>query len=130
MVELTCPLRDELQSSRLDTFGTILRENWSLKKAMAEGMSNVMSDTAYDAAHSAGATGGKLIGAGRVLLFCAHENAHSAIEKALSTMRRVPYSFDNVAKPHRFRRVIVRIKQYARGERRTRATKILRPIFC
>ncbi|UWF59413.1 GHMP family kinase ATP-binding protein [Brucella sp. 2716] len=96
MVELAYNLRSELQSSCLESFGDILHENWVLKQSMADGISNSMIDTAYDAARAAGAKGGKILGAGAggFLLLYADEEAHNAIERALLPMRRIPFLFE------------------------------------
>ena len=44
--------------------GAMLDEAWQLKKQLADGVSNATVDDAYAAARSAGAEGGKLLGAG------------------------------------------------------------------
>jgi len=97
MVELTYELRDELQAANLDNFGEILHENWVLKKSLADGVSNPIIDAAYEAALAAGATGGKILGAGAggFLLFYAHESTHRSIETALAPLRRIPFTFDD-----------------------------------
>lgn len=95
MVELAYMLRDELCAGRLDSFGEILRENWSLKKGLASGISNEDIDRWYDAAINAGAEGGKLLGAGSggFLAFFAPCDLHDAIEKAVG-LRRVAFNFE------------------------------------
>jgi D-glycero-alpha-D-manno-heptose-7-phosphate kinase len=45
-------------------FGTMLDQNWQWKKKMANSISNPQIDKWYDKALKAGATGGKLLGAG------------------------------------------------------------------
>jgi D-glycero-alpha-D-manno-heptose-7-phosphate kinase len=98
MVELTYVLRAALHDGDLDSFGPILHENWELKKTMAQGISNSNIDAAYAAAMAAGATGGKILGAGAggFLIFYAPEDRHFAIEQALTPMRRIDFSFDDV----------------------------------
>jgi D-glycero-alpha-D-manno-heptose-7-phosphate kinase len=49
---------------RMDDLGPLLDEAWSLKRAVAEGVSNADVDELYDRGRAAGATGGKLLGAG------------------------------------------------------------------
>jgi len=95
MVELTYVLRDELCAGRLDGFGEILRENWSLKKGLVSGISNGNIDDWHDAAIAAGAEGGKLLGAGSggFLAFFAPRDRHDAIEKAVG-LRRVIFNFE------------------------------------
>lgn len=95
MVELAYVLRDELCAGRLNGFGEILRENWSLKKRLATGISNGDIDNWHDAAIAAGAEGGKLLGAGSggFLAFFAPHDLHDAIEKAVG-LRRVDFKFE------------------------------------
>jgi D-glycero-alpha-D-manno-heptose-7-phosphate kinase len=42
----------------------MLHDAWQLKKRLTNGISNAMVDDAYQAAIDAGASGGKLLGAG------------------------------------------------------------------
>lgn len=95
MVDLAYMLRDELCTGRLDGVGEILRENWSLKKGLASGISNGDIDHWHDAAMAAGAEGGKLLGAGSggFLAFFAPRHLHDAIEKAVG-LRRVTFNFE------------------------------------
>ncbi len=48
----------------LDLFASLLHEGWELKRSLGFGISNDQINTWYDAARKAGATGGKLLGAG------------------------------------------------------------------
>jgi len=95
MVELAFHLRDELAAGNLDSFGEILRENWALKKSLAAGISNPAIEGWHDAAISAGASGGKLLGAGAggFLMFHAPLDRHEAIERAVG-LRRVRMRFE------------------------------------
>lgn len=95
MVELAYVLRDELQAGRLDGFGEILRENWALKKRLSNGITNESIDSWHDAAIAAGATGGKLMGAGAggFLVFHAPHDRHEAIASAVG-LRRVKMEFE------------------------------------
>ena len=96
MVELTYQLRDELQRGNLDSFGEILHDNWLLKRSLASGVSTGEIDDWYAAGCGAGASGGKILGAGSggFLMFYAHEDRHAAIEAALPLLRRVDFRFD------------------------------------
>jgi len=95
MVDLTYIMRDAMQAGQIDDFGPLLHENWELKKTMARGISNSDIDAAYTAARTAGALGGKILGAGAggFFIFYAPEEAHDAIEHALHPMRRIPFEF-------------------------------------
>ena len=48
----------------ITSFGELLNEGWSLKKSISEKITNVEIDGLYERARSAGAIGGKLLGAG------------------------------------------------------------------
>ena len=97
MVSLVHVMKKELEAGKLDHFGSILHENWLLKKDLAVGVSNDFIDAAYEAAINAGALGGKLMGAGSggFLLFYAPKYAHKKISQALSPMRRVRFNFES-----------------------------------
>ncbi|MFH7320752.1 GHMP kinase [Desulfurivibrio sp. D14AmB] len=96
MVELAYLLGEELQRNNVSAFGEILHENWELKKSMTAGVSNPEIDQWYDAARSAGAQGGKLLGAGAggFLMFYAPPYQHQAIREALPGLRQVPMGFE------------------------------------
>ena len=98
MVELTYVMRTEFISGSIDNVGPILDENWQLKKSLAGGISSGAIDHWYLAARRAGATGGKLLGAGGggFLLLYANEDRHDAIAAALSDLRRVEFGFEPV----------------------------------
>lgn len=95
MVELAFDLQKELQAGRLDSFGEILRENWSLKKALSQGISNPEIEAWHDAAVGAGAEGGKLLGAGAggFLMFYADPSRHDQIAAATG-LRRIEFGFE------------------------------------
>ncbi len=90
MVSLANQVRDDLQRSSLEGFGEALHENWMLKRELTREISNPQVDEWYDLARRAGASGGKLLGAGGggFLLFCAPPERHEAIEAALRGLRR------------------------------------------
>ena len=97
MVELAYLMQEELSAGCLDSFGDILRENWSLKKALAAGITNHSIEEWHDLAIGAGALGGKLLGAGAggFMMFYAPDERHEAISKAVG-LRRVPFGFDRL----------------------------------
>lgn len=57
-------MKEALLTGRLDEIGGILDFGFTQKKQMAEGISNSLMEEIYDAAREAGATGGKISGAG------------------------------------------------------------------
>ncbi len=95
MVDLARTLRQELQQNRAGSFGEIIHEGWRLKKTLARQISTDAIDDWYARARKAGATGGKLLGAGTggFLLFCAPPERHDAIAAALK-LRRVDFQFE------------------------------------
>ena len=48
----------------MDDLGPLLHEAWTLKREVAQGVSNPAVDEVYDRGRASGATGGKLLGAG------------------------------------------------------------------
>lgn len=82
-------------SEPLLAFGQLLHESWMLKRSLATGISNSTIDQAYEAARTAGAAGGKLLGAGGrgFLLIFAEPAYHDAIAVRLAGLQRVPFSF-------------------------------------
>jgi len=57
-------MKESLLRGQLNDFGSILNYGHQQKKKMAEGISNTLMDEIYECACSAGATGGKISGAG------------------------------------------------------------------
>ncbi len=96
MVKLARQLCDELHRNRLESFGTILQENWELKKTLADGITNPDIERWYQCALSRGATGGKLLGAGAggFLLFCVPPLRQNAVREALADLREIPFRFE------------------------------------
>jgi D-glycero-alpha-D-manno-heptose-7-phosphate kinase len=62
--DLANELREELQKGNIDVLGKILHENWTLKRTLADGVSNTSIDAYYQKALDLGALGGKILGAG------------------------------------------------------------------
>lgn len=82
----------------LSGFGRLLHENWLIKKSLTDKISNPYIDELYDAALKAGATGGKLLGAGGggFLLLFAEPDVHDKIKEALKHLLCVPFQFENL----------------------------------
>lgn len=97
MRELVSDLRSVLAGrDALHRFGEILSEGWQLKKQAAEGISNPSIERWYDKAIAAGATGGKLLGAGGggcLLFYCPHEQ-QTGVRAALSDLRELHFRFE------------------------------------
>ena len=66
-------MKDALLTRRIDKFGQLLHEAWSIKKRIASGITNDRINEIYDVVRKAGATGGRLSGAGGggfMMFFC------------------------------------------------------------
>ena len=85
MCDLTRELKAELQNNNVDAMGELLHKNWMLKKTLASGITNPLIDETYDLAMAAGATGGKLLGAGGAgfMIFYVPQSKHEDVRKAL-----------------------------------------------
>jgi D-glycero-alpha-D-manno-heptose-7-phosphate kinase len=92
MRDLAFELRERLGAGEADALGTLLDQNWELKRGLADGISNESVDRWYRVAREAGATGGKLLGAGGggfLLLFVPPER-QNAVRAALPELRAMP----------------------------------------
>lgn len=97
MCDITKVLKSELQMNNVDALGELLHENWLLKKTLASGISNPVIDDTYELAMKAGATGGKLLGAGGAgfMIFYVPEEKQPEVRKALGHLREVDFKMDN-----------------------------------
>ena len=84
-------------SASLDDFGRLLNETWLLKRSISSKISTDYIDEIYGKAMSAGALGGKLLGAGGggCLLFYVPEDKHESVRNALSGMLEIKFRFEN-----------------------------------
>jgi D-glycero-alpha-D-manno-heptose-7-phosphate kinase len=96
MVELAHVLRDKLHQNNVAAFGEILHENWMLKKSISSAVTTNDIDHWYNAARRAGASGGKILGAGAggFLLVYAPRESHEAIKAALHMLRPISMGFE------------------------------------
>jgi D-glycero-alpha-D-manno-heptose-7-phosphate kinase len=80
----------------LSAFGALLHEGWTLKRGLSTKISNPVLDDLYAAARSAGATGGKLTGAGGggFFLFFVEPEKQAAVREALRNCLHVPFAFE------------------------------------
>jgi D-glycero-alpha-D-manno-heptose-7-phosphate kinase len=95
MRDLAYEMRDALSSGDSAAVGDLLHRNWQLKRGLANSISDDALDDLYDRAREAGATGGKILGAGGggFLLVVAPERQQEKVRAALSDLREVPFQF-------------------------------------
>ena len=84
------------QGHHLDEFGRLLHEAWETKRSLSNKVSNSDVDLLYTAARSAGAVGGKLLGAGGggFLLLFAPPEKHADIKTRFDHLLHVPFEFE------------------------------------
>lgn len=90
-------MKEAFLKSDVEAIGRILHESWLNKKEMASGISNPFIEEIYDAAMVAGATGGKISGAGGggFMIFFAPNTHRYEVMKALKQFdgQLVDYQF-------------------------------------
>jgi D-glycero-alpha-D-manno-heptose-7-phosphate kinase len=81
----------------LNEFGRLLDHTWKLKRAITTRVSTDFIDALYDKAIHAGATGGKLLGAGGggFLLFYVEQDKQERVGKAMEDLLYIPFEFEN-----------------------------------
>lgn len=113
----------------LKYFGELLNEGWQTKRTLSASVSNTMIDEIYNEALSAGALGGKLIGAGGggfVLLF-APQSCQDQVKRRLSKLLYIPIKFDFQGSQVIF--VDQEEEYYPETHRQTRILKEQKPKF-
>lgn len=81
----------------LDEFGNLLNEAWQIKRTLTNNITNNSIDEIYEAGRSAGALGGKLLGAGGggFMLFFVSPERRKELRMRLKNLLCVPFSFSN-----------------------------------
>lgn len=77
-------MKEALLKGKLDEFGAILDFGFQQKRRMAHNISNSRIEEIYEAAKKAGATGGKISGAGGggfMIFYCPGNSRHNVIEE-------------------------------------------------
>jgi len=79
-------------------FGKLLHENWKIKRSISDKISTSAIDDIYKSALRAGATGGKLLGAGGggFMLIYAKPEIQQKIRKKLNKLLYVPFRFESL----------------------------------
>lgn len=85
-----------LRDGSLDDVGGMLDEAWRLKRGLSERVSSEDVDNLYARARRAGATGGKLLGAGGAgfMLFYVPVERQDEVRRALNECTHVPFALD------------------------------------
>ncbi len=97
MRNLADEMEKHLTENDITHFGELLNKNWLLKKQLASGISNENIEKIYEKAISAGAIGGKVLGAGGrgFILFYVNPEKQNAVRNALYDLDLVELKFDN-----------------------------------
>ena len=95
MCDFTREMKSALENNDLSDFGSVLHESWMLKQSLASGITNPEINDLYGKAIGAGASGGKLLGAGGggFLLFYCEKEKQERLRIALG-LKQLDFSFD------------------------------------
>ncbi|MDD3374990.1 MAG: kinase [Candidatus Omnitrophica bacterium] len=96
MYQMASTALDILNGNDISEFGKLLDESWQIKKQLSDKISTPYIDEIYEKAKKAGASGGKLLGAGGggfVLLFADPEKQNQ-IREALNSLLEIPFKFE------------------------------------
>lgn len=82
---------------KLNEFGRLLDYTWKLKRGITSRISTDYIDELYAKAIQAGASGGKLLGAGGggFLLFYVEREYHQSVRDMLKNLMEIPFRFEN-----------------------------------
>jgi D-glycero-alpha-D-manno-heptose-7-phosphate kinase len=96
--KLAVSMKEAILKGEIDKMGDLLNLSWDYKKRMADGITNPRIDNLYDAAMKAGATGGKITGAGGggfMFFYCpgnTRYNVINALEQFGGNARRYEFT--------------------------------------
>jgi D-glycero-alpha-D-manno-heptose-7-phosphate kinase len=98
MMDMVVEAEDILKNNNRDLqqFGWMLQEAWEYKKSLSSIVSTSAIDEIYNKAITAGALGGKILGAGGggFILFFVPPEKQSAVRNSLAELVEVPFSFE------------------------------------
>ena len=83
------------KNNNLDQFGFLLDQGWQKKKELSSNISSEEIDRYYRLALEAGASGGKICGAGGGGFLMVYSNNNSQIRKNLKELKELIFSFDD-----------------------------------
>ncbi|MDE7312832.1 MAG: kinase [Eubacterium sp.] len=86
-----------VSKTRLDEFGRLLDYAWKLKRGITHKISNGIIDDLYRKAMDAGASGGKLLGAGGggFILLYVEKDKQKTVRNALRELLYIPFEFEH-----------------------------------
>jgi len=92
----TSYLKDCFENRGIDSLGEIMNCGWAMKKSLLSEISNKDIDEMYGKALKAGASGGKICGAGGggFLLLCVSIENQNAVKDALKEYREFPFMLE------------------------------------
>jgi D-glycero-alpha-D-manno-heptose-7-phosphate kinase len=97
MKDITLKMKEELNNNNITNFGKMLHESWLLKKSLAESISSSYIDSIYERGLNAGATGGKVLGAGGggFILFYCEPDKQNILKSELKELKELKIEFNN-----------------------------------
>ena len=95
--DLAKSMRKDLESQNIESFGELLHAGWQLKSKVSAKISSGDLNYIYKRAIRAGASGGKLLGAGGggFFLFYVEEDNQEYFERCFTELERLPFQFEN-----------------------------------
>ncbi len=89
-------MKNVLQKGGTNEFGELLHRGWELKKQLVGGITNSVIDNIYEKARKAGATGGKVCGAGGggFVLIYAPDGKLAKVREALKNQKELPFRLE------------------------------------
>ncbi len=98
MCDLARDLKRHFEMNDVDYLGECLAKGWEFKKQMASTITGGPIDELYEKGIKAGATGGKLLGAGGggfLLFYVPTEEIKENVRKAFKDYKELPFELDN-----------------------------------
>ncbi len=94
--EITLKMKEDLENNNLENFGKKLGESWKIKRELTNSISDKFIDEIYDKGLSAGASGGKVLGAGGggFILFYCEKKFQEKLRESLSHLKEFKIEFE------------------------------------
>jgi D-glycero-alpha-D-manno-heptose-7-phosphate kinase len=88
----------QTEGDNITDFGKLLHEQWMIKRSLSPIVTNDIIDSIYESGLTAGAEGGKLLGAGGggCMLFFVKPEKQVKVREALKDLLHIPIRFDNL----------------------------------